>query len=226
MPSLIILSCVYPVVLILPLAFLIRICSYYYMSWDLPEMVSLCPFMSHLGNPALALPAAKLSHEAYRWTSYMSWMHCQLCRRGLVPHVFILPWETEITNWAFKVTVLFLIGDDNWINVVHSGSLLHIRSGGLQPVDLCCQLVIHVGASVSWSCCEKGLCLLALCQRSIGKQNPEVLKRGLKLREMCWRVHCDLPGCVISDQGMVILAHSQMACNLVCSNKDRHPVWR
>lgn len=91
MASLIVLSCVYPVVLIPPLPFFIRICSYHYMSCDLPEMVSLCPFMSHAGNPALALAAAKLSHKAYRWTSYMSSMHCLLHRRGLVPHVFILP---------------------------------------------------------------------------------------------------------------------------------------
>lgn len=64
MVSLIILSCVYPI-LIPPLAFLLRIRSYHYVSWDLLETVSLCPFKSHLGNPALALPAAKLSHKAY-----------------------------------------------------------------------------------------------------------------------------------------------------------------
>lgn len=91
MASLIILSCVYPVVLIPPSAFLIRSCYYHYMSWDLPEMVNPCPFMSHLGNPALALAAAKLNHKAYHWVSYVSSMRCQLCRRGLVPRISILP---------------------------------------------------------------------------------------------------------------------------------------
>lgn len=37
---------------------------------------SLWPFMSHLGNPAPALTAAKSSHKAHDWTSYMSSVHC------------------------------------------------------------------------------------------------------------------------------------------------------
>jgi len=91
MASLIILSCVYPVVLIPPLAFLIRICSYHYISWDLPDMVSLCPIMSHLGNPALALPAAKLSHKAYCWTVPTSPQCIVSCvGGGLVPHFFLI----------------------------------------------------------------------------------------------------------------------------------------
>lgn len=32
---------------------------------DLPEMVSMWPLMSHLGSPAVAVLATKLSHKAY-----------------------------------------------------------------------------------------------------------------------------------------------------------------
>lgn len=58
-----------PIILISP--FLIWICCCHHMSWDFPEMVSLWPFMSHLGNPAPALAAAKRSHKAPQWLDFL-----------------------------------------------------------------------------------------------------------------------------------------------------------
>lgn len=50
-----------------------------------------------------------------------------------------------------------------------------------------------------------------------------MFERGLKLREMCWKVHCDLLNSVVSGQGMVILVCSQKACNLVCPQQRQAP---